>query len=334
MQEKVRINFIDIAKIIGMFFIVLGHILRGGIITTWLYSFHVPLFFFLSGLTFHYTNSNLKSFLCRRAKTLLIPFFIWSLISICLYSLISPFLSIDISSHSRNLNPLLKMLLGYCDSNSPLWFLPCLFLSDFLLWIVLNLKQKYGIYMLALACLISLLSCFCWPLITEKVIFWNAQTALILLPFPIAGYLIRDKLISLHCSFKEIIFSVLFLMVGGTVGTLANHQIGYLGCYYGNPLVFYFAAFLSVIGITYLCKILPRRPLITYCGKNTIYVLVMHKFVITFFMVCPIIKNYMTYNNPFICVITAIVTMVVCYFVGWILSFNKKLQVLFGKMSN
>lgn len=29
-MEKTRVNYVDVAKIIGMFFIVLGHTLRGG----------------------------------------------------------------------------------------------------------------------------------------------------------------------------------------------------------------------------------------------------------------------------------------------------------------
>lgn len=50
---KKRIAYVDIAKILGMFFIIYGHTLRNGEVTTWIYTFHVPLFFFLSGVTFH-----------------------------------------------------------------------------------------------------------------------------------------------------------------------------------------------------------------------------------------------------------------------------------------
>ena len=69
----------------------MGHTLRGGMLTTWLYSFHVPLFFFLSGVTFHYESYQLKEFIMKRLKVLLFPFLIWALISIVIFTIISDF---------------------------------------------------------------------------------------------------------------------------------------------------------------------------------------------------------------------------------------------------
>ena len=43
-----RSNFIDIVKGIGIFLVVLGH--QNTILTQEIYSFHMPLFFFLSGI--------------------------------------------------------------------------------------------------------------------------------------------------------------------------------------------------------------------------------------------------------------------------------------------
>ena len=63
---KKRIAYVDIAKILGMFFIVYGHTLRGGEVTTWIYTFHVPLFFFLSGATFHGESLDIKIFLKKK----------------------------------------------------------------------------------------------------------------------------------------------------------------------------------------------------------------------------------------------------------------------------
>lgn len=65
--KKERIAWIDIAKAIAIFFIVLGHQLPSGPLCGYLYSFHVPLFFFLSGLTFN-TAKEPKNFFPRKSK--------------------------------------------------------------------------------------------------------------------------------------------------------------------------------------------------------------------------------------------------------------------------
>lgn len=71
-----RINWIDTAKCIGIFFIVLGHILSTGVLRRWIFAFHVPLFFFLSGVTFSQGKS-IQQFIGKKFKTLIIPYYIY-----------------------------------------------------------------------------------------------------------------------------------------------------------------------------------------------------------------------------------------------------------------
>ena len=46
-----RIEWIDTAKGIGLICVILGH-MRVPYLSTWIYTFHMPLFFFLSGAVF------------------------------------------------------------------------------------------------------------------------------------------------------------------------------------------------------------------------------------------------------------------------------------------
>ena len=48
---KERVKWIDYAKAFAIFFVVIGHVDTGNYFTDWIYSFHMPLFFFLSGIT-------------------------------------------------------------------------------------------------------------------------------------------------------------------------------------------------------------------------------------------------------------------------------------------
>lgn len=88
-----RIDWVDYAKGIGIFLVVFGHELRALPSTTlsnsslleglvdWIYTFHMPLFFFLSGLFIHRSQQKpLGSFVVDRLRTIAYPYFIWSIL--------------------------------------------------------------------------------------------------------------------------------------------------------------------------------------------------------------------------------------------------------------
>lgn len=91
MTQPNRIEWIDICKGIGIVLVVIGHTGIGQISTfgyNYIYSFHMPLFYFLSGLTFKNEKYNqLTLFLRRRFWTLILPFFLLNLIAYIYISL-------------------------------------------------------------------------------------------------------------------------------------------------------------------------------------------------------------------------------------------------------
>jgi fucose 4-O-acetylase-like acetyltransferase len=52
-ENKKREYWIDIAKGIGIIFVMLGHTIIGPIITNYTYIFNLPVFIFLSGYLFN-----------------------------------------------------------------------------------------------------------------------------------------------------------------------------------------------------------------------------------------------------------------------------------------
>lgn len=84
-----RLDWIDIAKGIGIILVVLGHTLvpqvretgLAGFLWIFIYNFHMPLFFFLSGYLFekglfHYTNKG--KFILGKLQYLMLPYLIFS----------------------------------------------------------------------------------------------------------------------------------------------------------------------------------------------------------------------------------------------------------------
>jgi fucose 4-O-acetylase-like acetyltransferase len=94
MDGKERLVWIDIARGIGVILVVFGHILDGqlragllppGALARWtayaLYTFHMPLFFFLAGLNVsHSLERGRDAFLQSKLWTIAYPYFLWSLI--------------------------------------------------------------------------------------------------------------------------------------------------------------------------------------------------------------------------------------------------------------
>lgn len=78
-------NWVDCAKLIGLYLMVLGHGLVSNRQTQFIYSFHMALFFVLSG--YLYKKRDLNSTLKKGIKSLLIPYLLLNSIGV-LYDII------------------------------------------------------------------------------------------------------------------------------------------------------------------------------------------------------------------------------------------------------
>ena len=74
-----RIEWLDIAKGIGIFLVVYAH--ARAPYNSYIYNFHMPLFFLISGILYK-SGRDLKSYIFRKIQTLYIPFVSWNLIFI------------------------------------------------------------------------------------------------------------------------------------------------------------------------------------------------------------------------------------------------------------
>lgn len=93
-SELRRVEWVDYCKGIGIFLVVIGHTLAGlqppriisdspgyRFIEAWLYTFHMPLFFFLSGLFVERSARRpLAGFISDKIAVLVYPYFVWSIL--------------------------------------------------------------------------------------------------------------------------------------------------------------------------------------------------------------------------------------------------------------
>lgn len=140
-KNKERTPLYDVAKGICIISVVLGHL---GIATRFVYFYHLPVFFFISGLFLNAEKYSFKDFLLKKIKSLYVPYVIISL----LFAIIFDF------QNMKNIKYVLRIFLF--DSKAPFtgtfWFIPCLLINSTIAFITEKLtvkfdrKVRHGIY--------------------------------------------------------------------------------------------------------------------------------------------------------------------------------------------
>lgn len=76
MNMKKRAEYLDIAKGIGILLVVWAH--ADGPFSPYIYQFHMPLFFLISGYLFNEKNT-VRQFIAKKVRTLYVPFIFWNI---------------------------------------------------------------------------------------------------------------------------------------------------------------------------------------------------------------------------------------------------------------
>ena len=294
--KKTRVDYLDMLKCLGMFIVVSGHIhpyYKWFSLTV--HCFVIPLYFFLSGMTFKRSKfPTLMAFIKHRAKTLLLPYLMLSLVTWVIwavFNLIShyqvdiwgPFFQTFIAQGSG----------GFLVHNVPLWFLPCLFMIEVMYYVIDKLPEWANILVCVLlsvlgACMIS------WWRGPFILLPWSLESAFVSIVFYCAGNLlvrhfglvgIRDKVLGSKW-LSVIIIVVLTLIMINTAHwnghiTLGSDSLG--KC----PPMFYINAFMGIIttGLfsILVCSIKRNNKLVKavmdyhlWYGKNSLWIMATH----------------------------------------------------------
>lgn len=132
---------IDFLRAIGIIFMIIDHIGIGEAFYKWSHAFHMPLFFIVSGYFFSEEKciSNLKGYLCRKAKKLWIPYFVFALGCYFIWAFLK---------HDRPIFEPLYNIFWYSSEGIPIstavWFLPCLFFVEVMYCFCVRISKKWG----------------------------------------------------------------------------------------------------------------------------------------------------------------------------------------------
>ena len=283
-----RLEYIDTVKGIGILFVVYTHVNYTPLPLSLIYSFHMPLFFILSGMLFsrdRYTDFG--AFLRRRLQTLMLPYLVVCLVSLaglfvlerCLPELydrtreeyISYFCQIFLAQGSKGM------------LNVPMWFVPCLFAVEIMYYFLAKLEISVRIpACMALAALGWLLESGLLAF-DNTVLPWTLDSALFALGFYAAGNMafpavkrgverIRDhRHRRILCMDLILIGVVLWLPLA-----LLNGKISLGSRVLGNGILLFLTGVFGTVALFGLGILLEKCRFLRFCGRNSFYIMAVH----------------------------------------------------------
>ena len=283
-----RINWIDVTRGIGVLLVIYGHGLAATPLRFIIYSFHMPLFFFLSGLVFHKRkNERYLTVLKKDFKRILIPYFIFAFISFSLWLSNIP---LDRITQDLVTKQIIGIFYGsgnngYLAINIVLWFLPCLFIVKQMLWFISRLEIKLIIPVLFLFSALGYSFHVFAP--TLKLPF-GFETALTGVVFFGLGYLWNFVPIKYSQIFKKnALFLLAILIVSTVIFSLANfnlynHQVDLRLNRINNYFLFYLSALSGIFAVILISMKTNKNRVLEYFGRNSLLLFVWHLVVFSY----------------------------------------------------
>lgn len=329
-QTKKRILWIDIAKAIGIYLIILGHVFEDATpLRVAIYIFAVPLFFLLSGLTYKY-NPDQLAFIKKKMKSLYLPYIWVSIISIGVYLILGKFIGeaveFNVPSILRSLWYMLYANTNYGIMmwNRPLWFIPTLFVSLIITNFIEIIESRWtkNIIVLLLTVLGMILSYYriFLPFQTEaslSMLIW------IYVGINIKEYLLKDNV---KRNFKWIAITLGLIIIGFAIG-FYNGSISVIADQYGrNGFLYIIAAFCLNIATILISIFIKQNKYLEYMGRHTLFLLMWHKFPILFFQkVLPGVEEILLGNSfwlkNIVGIVISIISVLMCFLFLYILKF-------------
>lgn len=289
-----RIDFIDKIKGVCIILVIYSHIL-GDLFegARFIFCFHMPIFFCLSGLFFKpYTCY--KEFLRRKVNTLLVPFVFFYIISYSLF-----FLKKAAFGSIQNFS-IWDFLYGEQMFNISLWFLLSLFIISNIMYGIHYFKSSIvKLLVVAILGMIGYVGALCN---FGNLLFFMAS--LTSLPFYYLGWILRGNGYLERRNAWELGIGLCFLFVGLVIAFISSTPPRLL--YFNNTIMegnifeIYITSVSLVSGLMIVLKyLLKRGKFISWIGNNSIVLLVLHMLFTPF--IYPIVSIFIQGNSMYFC---------------------------------
>lgn len=283
-----RLGYLDMAKGIGIILVVAGH---SGLVSenllTWLASFHMPLFFMISGMLFFHKKEEDKAYgesIRKKARGILLPYFYFSIIYMMI-NVLYIFRHPELFTWDIIVNNLLETTSLY--GISVLWFLPALFIGEavFLFlrkntmhWVTILVSLMLG----AMAVILKNVYNASFPAEAGVLVTWIGYLLQALMRVGVAvlflavGYYTHALMQKREVSrLASAIAAVVLFVIHGCLA-LFNGRVDLHFMVFNNPVVYFVTAFVGTMAVIFCCKALPEWKGLTFLGENSLIVMATH----------------------------------------------------------
>ena len=269
---------IDILKAIGILLVVAGH--AGSPLYHWIYSFHMPLFFFVSGfLRYSSRTKPWRVFLKDKAMTSLVPYVLFWFFSVVLYGNLYSLLRHQQFS-PFGWDQIKGLLLGGgwlsdYSNNFPLWYLQHFFLAAVVFEILVRYLPLIGKG--AALVILALLTVPIQSLLPGRPVF-HINVLPAALVFMLMGYFFHSLLCTKLQKIKDSLpMGLLLLLVGGLISSVNDGNISNIGSYLYFP-----GALCTISGFYILSGKVKNCRILSHIGASTLFILGSHILCLTY----------------------------------------------------
>lgn len=283
-EKKQRLDYIDTLKGFAIILVVMGHhLLAADGVVVWIYSFHMPLFFIITGYLSEYKKDkceDIKNLIINKAKSLMYPYITFSLINIIWYVVFYIITPIG-GQPEQNLKTVLLITLTTIGYNA-MWFLPAFFISVILFNVINKTKFSHLIH-IAVMIFGCALCVFMRKADMERNAVWyifnyisrvGVATSFIYIGSLIGKFLAKLKNITEWiCIGVCVVIAGITLIINLTYMNRYNLAVSSVE----NPIVWYISAISnSVLFLLIFKKINIKKGLLNFYGKNSLIIMAIH----------------------------------------------------------
>lgn len=280
-----RILWADHVKAFAIWLMVLAHLgMHNAYWETVIYSFHMPVFFFISGY-FDKGKEFSLALLKKSAKSLIVPYFFFS---ICAFSIcwVSPYLHPELYHHGSIPQSFLKAFVGLFLMEDqvrsyafmplgPLWFLVSLFWVRVFFAMGCSLWRGRKFLLILFGIILCLIFVYRFP-------FFSLDSACLSLPIYLAGYLCKkfDLFRFINRNWRGCLIACICVVYVVLVSEW-NGSVSVDGCVYGDSLLMFFVnSLIGSVACIAVFKILNIRcSYLSKIGGSTITILGTHFYI-------------------------------------------------------
>ncbi len=299
-KMRKRLDLLDVARAFGIVLVVIGHLIGAGeknftgsaLVCKFIYSFHMPLFFMISGILLGRSRMSgessfkeIRHWMVHRAGKLLVPYYFWSFLYFVM--------SVENLKNHEKVEEWLQCIFSF-RGRAPIWFLGALFWAELLTVFTIRIARNDRRVIGGIALADAVAAIVMWTKYDSLpdmslgmnyfVVFLCRE--LVCFFFVLAGVLIAEWIAENEYSRKSMI--QLAVCAGTVCFFIFKYQIAvnlHLFNFSNLPAFFITGLFGSIAVLLFsklLCRIM-NTSLLTRIGKDSLGIMCLHYLPFPFF---------------------------------------------------